>query len=328
MNENKNYPVVEDPGFFSKSLIPVLIFFIAAVILFGLSFLRGDENPSTAAADEIIETEKSTEQSRMIVNFLDIGEGDSILIQSPSGKNILIDGGMGSSEYSHFDAGENVIVPMLHNRNIEVLDIVISTHQHFDHIGGLISVLRSFPVKKYIDNKFAFGTESYAELLQIVKEKNIPYEKGVAGDIIDIDPNIWIQILHPVEDSYFKGTRSDANNNSIVMKLIYHKIDFLLTGDVETVAEQTLLEYGQALKSFFLKVPHHGSETSTSSLFLKTVDPKVAIIPSGEGNRHGHPDSVVVNRLRDYGVKIYRTDYHGTISVITDGFGYKIITEK
>lgn len=315
------YAVVPREGSRIRELLVLCTLFAAGIGFLTWALIRASL-PEPAVA-QIAEPQPKAAQ-RLIVTFLDIGEGDSTFIQTPGGKTILIDGGMSSNEYSDFNAGLHVILPFLEDLNINHLDWVVATHPHNDHIGGLVPVLRKIPTTNLLDCGMDFITSTYEEMLSLVKEKNIAYHLGIEGMILDLDPAIHIQILHPIQDQL----TDSPNNNSIVIRLQYRDISFLFAGDIEAPVESRLARYGSNLQSTFLKVPHHGSDTSSTALFVDLVNPIAAFFPCGLYNRHGHPNDSVIERYRNKGIKIYRTDRDRHITVVTDGYGYKIVTNS
>ena len=244
------------------------------------------------------------------VSVLDVGQGDSILVEAPSGKKLLIDGGEGRK-------GKGAL-PILSRKGINKLDMVILTHPHDDHVGGLPAVLKNVKVDEVLDSGQPHPSKAYIQFLSLVNQKEISYKLARAGQIIDLGADIKGYVLNPSEP-FFEGTRSDLNNNSVVIRLVYKKVAILLTGDLEKEGEGRVLNSGMDLKSDVLKVGHHGSSTATSERFLKIVDPKVAIISVGAGNPFHHPHPSALKRLEVHGIQVYRTDKNGTIIVKTDG---------
>lgn len=250
----------------------------------------------------------------LTVHFIDVGQGDSILIQTPS-QNILIDGGERT-------AGP-IVTNYLRKQGVKKLDLVVSTHPHTDHIGGLIEVLKAFPVKEVIDPAVIHTTKTYEEYLTLIDQKNIKFTEGRAGLNRNLDEGIIMHFFHPTTPS-----TKNLNDVSIVAKVNYNQVSFLFTGDAETGAEEEMISRGANLRSTVLKVGHHGSRTSTSPAFLGVVSPAVAVIMLGADNKYGHPHPETLNQLAAAGVEVYRTDLHGTIIIATDGEKIRIQTEK
>ncbi|NLM52842.1 MAG: MBL fold metallo-hydrolase [Firmicutes bacterium] len=245
---------------------------------------------------------------RLQVHFIDVGQGDAIFVQTEQ-QNVLIDAG---------ERGKTV-VNYLKNLGVAEIDLVIGTHPHADHIGGLIDVLQAFPVKEVIDPGVVHTTKTFEAYLTLIDEKNIKFTEGRAGLSRTLAPNINLEILHPTSPS-----GDNLNNASLVTRIICGQIAFLFTGDIESDAEKEILGRKGSLSSTVLKIAHHGSRTSTSTAFLNAVSPEVAVIMAGSGNTYGHPHAEILQRLTEAQVKIYRTDLHGTIVITTDGQDYKI----
>jgi len=282
------------------------IFLLSFVLLINLLFLLGC---SQNKMQEVIAPPDNSLQ----VHFLDVGQGDSILIQTPRrSENILIDGGPR-------DAGDKV-VRYLQEHGVKKIDLLIATHPHEDHIGGLVKVLEAFPVKQIIDSGKKHTSHTYEKYLQLIVDKNIPLDVA-PGQKINLVNGAQLDILGPMRYDY-----EDLNNYSVVSKLTYGKISFLFTGDMEKEAERDLRD--KDLKANVLKIGHHGSRSSTSAHFLKQVAPKVAVISLGQGNDYGHPHAITLKKLAKIKAEIYRTDQKGTITVTTDGNNFEVTTEK
>jgi competence protein ComEC len=250
---------------------------------------------------------------RLHVSFLDVGQGDAILIQTPSGQDILIDGGP-DSQRINLELSERL---PFWDRTI---DLVVCTQPHADHVTGLIDVLQRYKVKQVLDPGVSYDSAIYQEWLRLIEDKEIEYGIAWSGQEIDLGNGIKIEVLNPPE-SLWEGTSDDVDNNGVVLRLSWGQVSFLLTADIRAEAEFELIGQRANLRSTVLKVAHHGSETSTSQQFLAAVDPQVAVVSVGEGNPFGHPSSEVRGRLidrlgEDNG---YRTDEDGTIEFITDG---------
>jgi len=258
------------------------------------------------------------------VNFINVGEGDCILIEAPNKIDILIDGG--GTPQSDFDVGSKTVIPYLRRKGIDEIDLLILTHPHLDHLEGLLPVLKELKVDMVLDSGLNCDSSEYKEFIALIQKKGIAYHKAKAGDNFIFSNNLEIFLLNPLYDSDFYE-ESDFNNASIVVKLFYKNADFLFTGDIEEAAEKKLLVWQNILQSDILKVGHHGSATSTNLEFLDKVDPSIAVITVGK-NHFGHPSQKIIERLEDRNIQIYRTDEDGTIIIRTNGQEYWIRTLK
>ncbi len=251
----------------------------------------------------------TTIQKEMKVHFINVGQGDSTLIETPNGKTILVDGGPPS-------AGKKLL-DYLKQNGITSIDLLVATHPDIDHIGGLIPVMKQFNIKKILDSGKIYHTETYFDYLQQIKERNIPIEFPKAKSMIAIDSAISLEVLNT-----FSGFKS-RNQSSIVLSLDYKSIDFLLMADVEVKQEKKLLKQFD-LQSEILKVAHHGSDTSTSLEYLKEVQPEKAILSYSKDNLYGHPKREIIDSLQQVGATIYSTAKAGDIIVTTDGYDYDV----
>lgn len=243
------------------------------------------------------------------VTFIDVGQGDSILIQTEGKKTILIDGG-GTPSYfdSDFDTGEDIILPFLYSKGINEIDIVVFTHFDDDHAKGLLSILKSMRVKNIVYG-LPEDCEAFEEMLEIAHEKQINTIQVGRGDSFIVD-SVVFEVLHPVKDAPF----SSGNNNSVVLKMSYKGISFLFTGDLEYEGEQSLISSKRDIRAHVLKIGHHGSATSTSEEFLSTVSPIYGVITVGADNNFGHPSPEVIKRLEERGITVFRTDINGAVT--------------
>lgn len=272
------------------------------------------------------------EKAPLTVYFFDVGQGDSTLIISPSGKTMLVDGGMGGEGYKKKDKAKTVIIPFLKSKGIKKLDEVVMTHADFDHIGGLSYLIENtkagseYPleIKEFLDPGQPHTTYLYRDLLNSVKKRTeVKYRIAKRGDLIDLGDGVRAELVAP--DHIYK----DPNNSSIVIKLTCGKVSFLLPGDAETESEEAMVrKYGTGLKSTVLKAGHHGSANSSSAGFLKEVKPEVVVVSVGEKNKFKLPFKEAMQRLEATGAKLYRTDYQGTIAVSTDGETYQVTAER
>lgn len=250
--------------------------------------------------------------SELVLHFLDVGQGDSILIQTPEGANILVDAGDSA-------AGTRVVVPYLKKMGVKSLDLVVMTHPHFDHIGGLVPVLTEYPVREVLADGQVHTTAAYERLLGLILEKEIPFTLARSGDRLDIPGLDEAVVLNP-QEPFLPG----LNNNSVVLKLRYGSIVILLAGDIELDAEERILGNGHLSGAQILKVAHHGSRTSTTRAFLEEVRSEIAVISVGEDNIYGLPDEKILAKLGKAGAEALRTDLMGTIVVISDGYSYRM----
>lgn len=241
----------------------------------------------------------------LVVHFIDVGQGDSILIEFRD-KTMLIDAG-------ERNMGERVVA-YLDERGIERLDVVVATHAHSDHIGGLARVISAYPVGQFVDAAQPHPTATYENLLALVEDKGIPYTAAERGQTIALDPDLEILILNP-------GTEplGEVNQDSVVLKVTYGEISYLFTGDAERPAEKSMMEAGLDLDADVLKVGHHASRYGSSAEFLSAVSPAISVIQVGAGNDYGHPHEEAVARIESTGSRLYRTDLDGTVIVATDG---------
>ena len=250
------------------------------------------------------------------IYFIDVGQGDSCLIVTPTNKKILIDGG--GSEFGSFDVGEKTLLPYLLDRKIKKLDYVLISHFDSDHVGGILTLMEKIQIEKIIICKQGEVSENYKKFLKILKSKKIKVQIVKAKDKISIDKDTFFYILHPANELIKDNI---LNNNSIVTKFYYRNFSILFTGDIEEIAEKELIkkyESSSILRSTVLKVGHHGSKTSSTKELLEKVKPKIALIGVGENNNFGHPNSEVLNRLNSLNCKIYRTDLNGEIVLTID----------
>ena len=250
------------------------------------------------------------------IHFIDVGQGDSCLIITPQNKTILIDGGGSSSD---FDVGKNTLLPYILDRVFTKIDIIIISHFDNDHVGGILTILEELEVKKVYISKQIENSKNYEKFLEITNKKNIKVQEVIAGNRINIEKYLYLDILWPINKQI---TTNILNNNAIVCNLHYREFSMLFTGDVEKIAEDEILELyyknTDLLKADILKVGHHGSKTSSNSNFLNVINPRIAIIGVGKNNKFGHPNEDVIKRLKSLYCNIYRTDINGEISIEID----------
>ena len=272
-------------------------------------------NPTTTTSTTPIPAGQGT----LTVAFLDVGQGDSTLIRSPNGTIMLIDGGRST------DLADQVIIPQLRAWGADHVDVLIPTHPDSDHISGLVGMLESYPVKLVAMTGQVHSTKIYERLLTDIRNKKIEALKVRVGTPIPFDPSVKIEVLNP-DDAAVQT--EDTNNASVVIKLTYGQISFLLPGDAEMKANQAMLDRGADVRSTVLKLGHHGSRTSTTVDWLKQVSPQIGIISAGADNSYGHPHPEVIAALKQLGIQYVRTDEHGTITITTDGATTHVTSQR
>lgn len=255
------------------------------------------------------------EDGQLKFYVLDVGQGDAIFIETPTKNQILIDGGPDRSVLK--ELGE--VMPFW-DRSI---NLVVLTHPNLDHVAGLVDVLKNYKVRMYLDAGDDYPLAEYEELKRIVSEKNIQYVRVKRGTKLALDEEVEFLVLSP--ENLVEG---DPNFNSIIAKLSFGEVDFLLTGDAEKGEELRLVMNGDNIQSEVLKVGHHGSKTSSNPLFLEKVRPQYALISVGRKNRYGHPNSDVLKNLVSIGAQIFRTDVDSRLELKTDGKGLTVRTPK
>ena len=253
---------------------------------------------------------------KLVVRFLDIGQGDSELLQLPDGQTILIDAG---------DNGKPT-VQLLKDYGVQEIDLAIATHPHADHIGQMLEVMRAFKVKEFWDSGFTNNpTKTYRDMLAEIKNQGIKFaapKQGVTRDYGDVK----LEVLHPAASF----VDDNANNASIVVRLTYGNKRLLFTGDAEVASWREMIDSeGDKLRADLLKAPHHGSSNGTTKAVLDAVQPSIITISCAAGNDYHHPHPRVVNLLkRDSDIHVYRTDLEGTITAVCDGNTIDMSTDK
>ncbi|MDP5273049.1 DNA internalization-related competence protein ComEC/Rec2 [Chengkuizengella axinellae] len=288
------------------------------------------------------------------VRFIDVGQGDSIFIQSPTNKVILVDGG-GAFSFSKekeawrmrrdpYEVGKDVVVPHFKKQGVHQIDYLVMSHLDFDHIGGILAIINEIPVKQIIFNGTLKDNDTVEQIFLLANEKSIPIYKVEAGQEINIDPYTNIQILHPSEfDEIY--LESDQNEQSVVFKMQMYQTKFLFTGDIDNVTEKQIINSLNTLINYkkvdtgsddiidnpseidILKIAHHGSKSSTSIEWLEYWKPKAAVISVGNNNLYGHPHEDVLLNLENHNVEVYRTDDQGEVLVEVDDKGWGVRTK-
>ncbi|MCP3944476.1 MAG: DNA internalization-related competence protein ComEC/Rec2 [Desulfobacteraceae bacterium] len=264
-------------------------------------------------------------QKKMIITILDVGQGNSALIQTIEGKNILVDGG-GFSDRSSFDIGRYVVGPFLWSQKIFCLDAVILTHPESDHMNGLLYILENFKVNLVVKNRDTASSRAYKGLMALCRENTIRVWHPSTGDT-----TLGFDRTRLIFFRDIPGSGQNLNNNSLVFQVRFNKFSLLFTGDILNEREMVLARqnmYVHGLKSSLLISPHHGSLTSSSKIFLDKVNPESVIISCGFGNQYGFPHPDVLKRYNNMGYGIFRTDIDGAVTISSDGIVYNILTHK
>jgi len=295
-----------------KNQLKILIGLLAVALI--IWFLVFNQRPG-----RILETD-----------FLDVGQGDAILIKTPKGQTVLIDGGPDNKVLEKLGK----YLQPLQKR----IDLIILTHPHADHVSGLVEVLRRYSVGLVILNGVYLKTDNYNQFLKAIEDNKVKVLIAEAGEAIHFDKDLEFDILSPNKNpaglvfnknsESFGTVGNDVNDTSIVGKLIFNDFSIMFMGDATSKIENQLLAYGNSLKSDILKVGHHGSKYSSFTNFLKTVAPKAGIIEVGAKNFYGHPSPAALSRLGMFDINIFRTGQNGDIRVLSNGFTTNIYKEK
>lgn len=289
-----------NPKFYARLLAILLL---TAVLLPTVLFAAGCSQTASSISEDLQE-QLPVSGTDLKVNFIDVGQGDSTLIEK-DGHFMLIDAG-------EKDQGEKV-VSYLKDQGVKTLDYVVATHPHSDHIGGMEAVIEAFDVEKVIMPEKEHTTKTYENLLDAIEKKEIKIAISVPGDTYQLG-GASFQILAPVKDY-----GDELNNWSVGLRLVNGKNSFLFCGDAEKEAEEDMEASGYELKSDVLKVSHHGSSTSSTQEFIERVNPAYAVISCGKNNDYGHPNKETLERLENQGTEVFRTDQLGTIVAVSNG---------
>lgn len=273
----------------------------------GFNMAEEDIELDDGESEEVISEEPDevlTVDGDMEVHFIDVGQGDSVLVKQ-DGMSMLIDAGESW-------AGEKVI-NYLEGQGVDSLDYVIGTHPHADHIGGLPDVINHFSIGKIIMPEITHTTKTFERLITAIKDNNLSITSPNVGDVYSIGGGNFT-IVGPNSNSY-----NNLNDYSIMLRLEFGENSFMLTGDAEKAAEAEAVANGEILESDVLKLGHHGSNTSTTNAFLKAVNPSHAVVQVGADNNYGHPSPETMSKLEAKGIDVFRNDIYGNIIAISDG---------
>lgn len=259
-------------------------------------------------------------RSDLRVTFLDVGQGDAAVVQFPGSHVMVIDGGGFASE--DFDSGEAILAPFLWSQKIGRVHTLVMSHPQLDHYGGLAFLVERFAVQEFWWNGERATSPRFAHLEALLRQQKVTMRQVCRETPTTTISGVRIQVLHPP----CQPSRLDTNNASVVLRLSYDTVDVLFTGDIETLAEQLLLSAALPLTSEIVKVPHHGSRTSSTRAFVEAISPQVAVMSLGAHNRFRFPAPEVVQRYERQGSRVLRTDLAGTIFLSSDGQSYQITT--
>jgi len=255
------------------------------------------------------------------VTFLDVGHGDAAVIRFPGGKVMVVDGG-GTPDGS-FDPGERIVAPYLWKEKIKTVNYLVNSHPHPDHLQGLLFLLENFEVHRVWENGDRMEPSMLVQRLEALAGDRLQ-TKG-KGDEAEEISGVKIEFFHPPRE---RSRRQNfwGNDASLVLRISFGEVSFLFCGDVESSAEKEILGRGENLWSTVLKVPHHGSKTSSTPIFLERVRPQYAIFTVRSGTRSWLPHPSVLERYENLGAKIYRSDRDGAVTFVTDGKNLKVRT--
>ncbi|MFX3643317.1 MAG: ComEC/Rec2 family competence protein [Candidatus Pristimantibacillus sp.] len=270
----------------------------------------GIETINISSSDQKLQFKKG----QLNVLFIDIGQGTSVLIEK-NGKYLLYDTGDNDKE--------ELMVRTLKEHNIKKIDVVIGSHPHADHIGGLDAVIDNFDVKKLYMPKVTTNTKTFESVLLSAKKKGLKITSAKAGTTIDFGKDISVDVVAPIKSKY-----DDLNDYSVVVKLTYKNQSVLLTGDASYESEMDMVKSGEDLRAALLLTPHHGSSSSSSQKMISAVNPEYTVIQVGANNKYGHPTDKVLKRLEKQKVKVFRNDLQGSILATTNGDKWEFKTER
>jgi competence protein ComEC len=253
------------------------------------------------------------------IDFIDVGQGDAALVTSPTGKTILVDGG------PHQSARALTTFLQAHTRG--PLDLILLSHRHEDHLGGLAAAVQQIGARQFLDASVPNSGPGYTALMRALEVQQVAVRQATRGRVIDLGGGAVMTLLGP-PDPPINGSRSDVNANSVVARLSFGSFAVLFTGDAEAPTETWLLASGATIASPVLKVAHHGSRYASRLGFLRAVGAQIAIVSAGTGNGYHHPAPETLEHLARSGARVYRTDVDGSVTIETDGTTIHVSTTQ
>ncbi|MDZ4992666.1 MBL fold metallo-hydrolase [Clostridium perfringens] len=255
---------------------------------------------------DLTQSSKSPNDENLMISYMDVGQGDAAYIKV-NGNDILIDAGPRSNSKE--------LLEQLKAKNIDDFELVIATHPHEDHIGGMVDVFKEYEVKSFYSPKITHTTKTYENLVKAVKDEGLKTKELKGGMIIDLGEGAKFEVFTPQKSEY-----EELNDYSPIMKLSFGDTSYLFTGDAEKLAEEeALAKYKNSLDSDVIKFGHHGSSSSSSNTFIEAVSPKYGIISCAKDNKYGHPHRETLDIIKKYNIKTFRTDTDGEIILTSDG---------
>ena len=255
---------------------------------------------------DLTQDSKVPKDSELMISYMDVGQGDAAYIKV-NGNDILIDAGPRSNSKE--------LLEQLKAKNIDDFELVIATHPHEDHIGGMVDVFKEYEVKDFYSPKITHTTKTYENLVKAVKDEGLKTKELKGGMVIDLGEGAKFEVFTPQKSEY-----EELNDYSPIMKLSFGDTSYLFTGDAEKLAEEeALAKYKNSLDSDVIKFGHHGSSSSSSNAFIEAVSPKYGIISCAKDNKYGHPHRETLDIIKKYNIKTFRTDTDGEIILTSDG---------
>lgn len=255
---------------------------------------------------DLTQSSKSPNDENLMISYMDVGQGDAAYIKV-NGNDILIDAGPRSNSKE--------LLEQLKAKNIDDFELVIATHPHEDHIGGMVDVFKEYNVKNFYSPKVTHTTKTYENLVKAVKDEGLKINELKGGMVIDLGDGADFEVFTPQNSNY-----EELNDYSPIMKLNFGETSYLFTGDAEKLAEnEALTKYKDSLDSDVIKFGHHGSSSSSSPAFIEAVSPEYGIISCEKGNKYGHPHRETLDIIKKYNIKTFRTDTDGEIILTSDG---------